>query len=82
MISFENDQYRKRARSPSPSPPPIRRLNDASIQATPASRRIQPSAKRTTINKEPIQVILFVLNLSQKENFFLHLVKKSFYKKF
>ena len=43
MISFANDQYRKRARSPSPSPPPVvKRLNNASIQTatTPSSSRL------------------------------------------
>lgn len=40
VISFSNDQYRKRARSPSPSPI-IKRLNNASIQtATTSSSRL------------------------------------------
>jgi len=63
VISFSNDQYRKRPRSPSPTPPPIiRRLNDASIQTTPASslsRRdlIESPIKRNTISKGSIKQI-------------------------
>ena len=56
VISFVNDQYRKRARSPSP-PPIIRRLNNTSIQpVSTLSRRnldehddhYEPSIKRNT----------------------------------
>ncbi len=56
VISFVNDQYRKRARSPSP-PPIIRRLNNTSIQPAQHSSTLprrnlddhyEPSIKRNT----------------------------------
>ncbi len=52
VISFPNDQYRKRPRSPSPLPI-IKRLNDASIQTTPVSS----SSRRGLIQTPPTKRI-------------------------